>query len=72
MNLISLRFAYNSRTFFLVLHVMLMLLFPIYATLIKFSVLKFISDGICITSTLLKFVFVLKFRHVGLARLTAA
>ena len=68
---ISLSFAFNSRTFSLVLHVMSMLLFLLSATPIKFLVLKFLSDNICNTSTLLTFVFVLKFRHVGLTRLTA-
>ena len=71
MNSISLSFEYNSRMFSLVLHVMSMLLFLISATPIKFSVLKLNSDNICNISTLLKFVFVLKFRHVSLGRLTA-
>ena len=71
MNSISLSFEYNSRTFSMVLHVMSMLLFLISATQIKFSVLKLNSDNICNISTLLKFVFVLKFRHVGLGKLTA-
>ena len=55
----------------MVLNVMSMLLFLIFATQIKFSVLKLNSDNICNISTLLKFVFVLKFRHDGLGRLTA-
>ena len=71
MNPISLSFMYNFRTFSLVLHVMSMLLFLISAASIKFSVFKFISDNIYNTSTLFRFVFVLKFRHVDLARLTA-
>ena len=71
MNLISLSFAYNSTTLALVLQVMSMLLVLISATAIKLSILNFISDDVCNTSTLLKFVVILKFRHVGLARLTA-
>ena len=71
MNSMSLSFAYNSSTFSLVLHVISMLLLLISASPIKLSVLKFISDNICNASTLLKFVFVLKFRHDGLVRLTA-
>ena len=68
MNSISLSFAYKSRTFPLVWHVLSMLLFLIFTTPIKFSVLKLICDNIYNTSILPKFVFVLKFRHVGLAR----
>ena len=51
---------------------MSMLLSLISAIPIKFLVLKFISGNICNTSTLLKFVFVLKFRHAGPRWLTAA
>ena len=52
------------------MHVVSTLLFLISTTPIKFSFLKFISDNNYNTLTLFKFVFVLKFRHVGQARLT--